>query len=49
METDPTKRISSIVFNALADPVDMMAGDDEKFFTETDFSSNPIFVNIITG
>lgn len=49
MATDPTKRISSVVFNALADPVDMNADVDEKFFTETDFSSNPIFVNIITG
>lgn len=47
METDPTKRISRIVFNALATPVDMDADVDEKFFTETDFESTPIFVNII--
>ena len=47
METDPTKRISSVVFNALADPIDMDADIDEKFFTETDFASTPIFVNIL--
>jgi len=47
METDPTKRISSVVFNALADPIDMDADVDEKFFTETDFASTPIFVNIL--
>jgi hypothetical protein len=49
MATDPTNRISSIVFNALADLTDLSADQDEKFFTETDFSSNPIYVNIITS
>jgi len=47
MDTDPTKRISAVVFNAEADPVDIVALIDEKFLAETDYVNVPIFVNVI--